>query len=234
MIFLNLVINVPKDKFNLLESEYKQFFTKGNINNVFVAKRNNISISLYKTGKLVLQGLQESDLQKEKESILSMVFDSKETLILGFDETGRSEVIGPFVITGLLGQNKDLAIVRDSKKTDDLDKAKSRVDSGSLGYITLVLNPKLIDKLRSEEISLNNMEERFIVNAKKFFEDLQLDFKTIVDGSPLNSKKISVEYIPKADDLVPCVSAASITSKTIRDFSKNKDKRETWNIKKKD
>lgn len=232
MIFLNLVINVPKDKFNLLENEYKNYFTKDNINSVFVAKRNNISISLYKTGKLVLQGLSEDNLNNEKTKILGMVFDSKEELILGFDETGRSEVIGPFVITGLLGQNKDLAIVRDSKKTDDLDKAKSRVDSGSLGYITLVLNPKLIDRLRSEEISLNDMEERFIVNIKKFFEEMNLEFRTIIDGSPLNSKKIGVEYTPKADDLIPCVSAASITSKTIRDFSKNKDKRETWNIKK--
>jgi len=230
---LNLVINVPKDKFNSLEQDYKLLLTKTNQNTIFVAKKNDITISLYKTGKTVLQGLNEDNLHKEKQHILDLVFDPKEELILGFDETGRSEIEGPFVITGLLGENKDLAIVRDSKKTDHLDKAKQRVDSGALGYITFVLNPKLIDKLRSEEITLNDMEERFIVNAKKTFEDLHLRFKTIVDGSPLNSNKINVDYIPKADDLVPCVSAASIISKTIRDDSKNKDKRETWNVKKK-
>lgn len=231
---MNLVINIPKDKFNLLEKEYENFMTKANQNTIFVANKNKITISLYKTGKLVLQGLLEEDLQKEKEFILSKVFDSKEELILGIDEVGRSEIQGPFVITALFGQNKDLAIVRDSKKTDNIEKAKERVDSSTLGYITFVLNPKLIDKLRAEEITLNDMETAFIQNAKKTFEELNLKFNTIVDGNALNSKNIGVEYKPKADDLIPVVSAASIISKTIRDDSKNKDKRETWNVKKKD
>jgi len=232
--FLNLVINVPKDKFNLLENEYKNYFCKPVQNTIFVAKKNDITISLYKTGKLVLQGLLEEDLQKEKETILDIVFSAKEELILGIDETGRSELIGPFVITAMFGQNKDLAIVRDSKKTEHIDKAKARVDSGALGYITFVLNPKLIDMLRSEEVTLNDIEVAFIKNAQKTFKDLDLKFKTIVDGSALNSKKIDVEYTPKADDLIPTVSAASIISKDIRDNSKNKDKRQTWNVKKKD
>jgi len=230
---MNLVINVPKNKFNILEERYKDCFSKQNQNTLFVAKKEEITISLYKTGKLVLQGFKEEELIKEKEAILSLVFDSKESLILGFDEVGRSELNGPFVITGLLGKNKDLAIVRDSKKTDNLEKAKTRVDSGALGYISFILNPKLIDLLRANEVSLNKMEEAFIVNTKKLFEDLGLDFKTIVDGNALNSNNIKVEYMPKADDLIPTVSAASITSKTIRDFSKNKDKRESWNIKEK-
>ncbi len=231
---MNLVINIPKDKFNILEQEYKLVMSKQNQDTLFVAKNKDITISLYKTGKLVLQGLNEEDLNKEKELILSKVFDSKEELILGFDETGRSEIEGPFVITGLLGENKDLAIVRDSKKTDHLEKAKARVDSGAFGYITFVLNPQLIDRLRSGEITLNDIEERFIRNTQKTFEDLDLKFNTIVDGAQLNSNKINVTYLPKADDLVPCVSAASIISKTIRDDSKNKDTRKTWNVKKKE
>lgn len=228
---MNLVINIPKDKFNLLENEYKVYLSKGNQNTLFVAKKKDITISLYKTGKLVLQGLNELDLEIEKKKILDKVFDTKEEYILGVDETGRSELIGPMVITGLFGKNKDLAIVRDSKKTDNLDKAKTKVDSGSLGYITFVLNPNLIDLLRANEITLNDIETAFIVNVKKTFEDLDLKFKTIVDGNALNSKNINVEYMPKADDLVPCVSAASIISKTTRDDSKNKDTRKTWNVK---
>lgn len=230
---MNLVINVPKDKFNLLENEYKAYLIKENQNTLFVAKKNDLTISLYKTGKLVIQGLNELDLENEKKIILEKVFDTKEEYILGFDETGRSELQGPMVITGLFGKNKDLAIVRDSKKTDNIEKAKLRVDSGALGYIAFVLNPNFIDLLRANEITLNDIETIFIVNAKKTFEDLNLKFRTIVDGNALNSKKIDVEYMPKADDLVPTVSAASIISKTIRDDSKNKDTRKTWNIKNK-
>jgi ribonuclease HIII len=228
---MNLVINIPKDKFNLLEQEYSEYMSNKNQNTLFVARRNNISISLYKTGKLVLQGLNEMDLENEKKFILNLTFDSKEEFILGFDEVGRSEIIGPMVITGLFGQNKDLAIVRDSKKTDNFEKAKLYVDSGALGYITFVLNPNLIDYLRSKNISLNTIEEKFISNSKKVFEDLNLEFKAIVDGSALNSNNIGVEYKIKADDLIPVVSAASIISKTIRDASKNKDSRKTWNVK---
>jgi ribonuclease HII len=230
---MNLVINIPNDKFNLLENEYKLYLTKANQNTLFVAKKKDITISLYKTGKLVIQGLNDLDLELEKKAILEKVFDSKEEYILGFDETGRSELIGPMVITGLFGKNKDLAIIRDSKKTDDLNKAKMRVDSGALGYVTFVLNPNFIDLLRSNEKTLNDIEEKFIVNAKRLFEDLDLEFKSIVDGKALNSKDIKVEYKVKADDLIPVVSAASITSKTIRDFSQNKDTRKTWNIKSK-
>jgi len=229
---MNLVINVPKDKFNLLENEYKDYFTKPSQNTIFTAHKKDITISLYKTGKTVLQGLNEIDLNKEKERILEKVFDSKEEFILGFDETGRSELVGPFVITGLFGKNKDLAIVRDSKKTDHLDKAKARVDSGSFGHITFVLNPNFIDLLRANEKTLNDIEEKFIVNAKKTFEDLNLDFRVIVDGQALNSKDIKVEYKVKADDLIPTVSAASIIAKTTRDASLNKDTRKSWNVKK--
>lgn len=228
---MNLVINIPKDKFNLLEINYKDYISKGNANTVFIAKKNNLTISLYKTGKLVLQGLKESDIEKEKEKIIGQVFDSREEFILGFDETGRSEITGPFVITGMLGENKDLAIVRDSKKTDNIEKAKARVDSGALGYVTFTLNPKLIDYLRTKGVTLNTMEETYIFKIKELFEDLNLDFKTIVDGNPLSSKKIGAKYIPKADDLIPVVSAASIISKSFRDYSKNKDKRKTWNTK---
>jgi hypothetical protein len=210
---MNLVINIPNDKFNLLENEYKLYLTKANQNTLFVAKKKDITISLYKTGKLVIQGLNDLDLELEKKAILEKVFDSKEEYILGFDETGRSELIGPMVITGLFGKNKDLAIIRDSKKTDDLNKAKMRVDSGALGYVTFVLNPNFIDLLRSNEKTLNDIEEKFIVNAKRLFEDLDLEFKSIVDGKALNSKDIKVEYKVKADDLIPVVSAASIISK---------------------
>lgn len=229
---MNIVLNIPKDKFNLLEEVYKKYFSNTTQNTLFVAKKENITISLYKTGKLVLQGLNELELEFEKEKILEKVFDSNEEFILGFDEVGRSELQGPMVITGLFGQNKDLAIVRDSKKTDNIEKAKLNVDSGALGYITFVLNPNFIDYLRSKNITLNTIEEKFISNSKRVFEDLNLKFKAIVDGSALNSNNIGVEYKIKADDLIPVVSAASIISKTIRDNSKNKDPRKTWNVKK--
>jgi len=231
VIRLNLVINIPKNKFSIVEAKYKTNFIKPAQNTVFVAKKDNTTISLYKTGKIVLQGTSEEELNKEKQEILDLVFDPKEELILGIDETGRSEITGPFVITALLGQNKDLAIVRDSKKTMNLEKAKERVDSSAFGYITLVLNPRLIDNLRSKGFTLNDIEIHFIVNARNLFEELSVKFKTIVDGMPLDSKNINVEYLPKGDDLVPCVSAASIIAKSTRDSCKNKDKRETWNTK---
>ncbi len=229
---MNTVLNIPKDKFSFVEKYLQKEKTK-NANEFvyFSAKKENVSYSLFSTGRLVMQGNNEDALEKEKQTILNLVYTENKELILGFDETGRSEVSGPFVMTGVLGIEKNLATLRDSKKTSNISEAKKDADKGSLAQICFVLNPKIVDQLRSDGISLNDMEYSFITNAKKIFEELGIKCKTIVDGSPLNSKKANWEYLPKADDKVCTVSAASVVAKDIRDKSGNKDKRNTWNIK---
>lgn len=232
---MNVVINIPNDKFSFVEKYLSKEKTK-NANEFvyFSAKKDGVSYSLFTTGRLVMQGNNEDTLEKEKKAILNLVYSENKDLILGFDETGRSEISGPFVICGVLGKEKNLATLRDSKKTSNISDAKKEADKGSLAQVSLALNSETVDLLRSNGISLNDMEYAFISNAKKVFDDLGLKFKTIVDGCPLNSKKASWEYLPKADDKINTVSAASVIAKDIRDCSGNKDKRKTWNVKDKD
>ncbi len=229
---MNLVLNIPKDKFNILKIIYQNnLFENKNINVELIIKKNNITITLYKTGKLVIQGNLENELEFEKQFILNNIFTNSKNYILGFDETGRSELIGPFVISGVFGENKNLITLRDSKKTTNIQKAKEEVDKYSLGYCSLVLNPNFIDLLRTNNLSLNDIEQKFILKVYELFKEYNLDFEGIIDGQELNSKKIPLKHIIKADDLVPIVSSASIISKYIRDDSKNKNERKTWNIK---
>ncbi len=234
MTTYNAVLTIPKDKINVV-ADYLEKYKIDNTNQhiIICAKLNKTSFSLFKSGKLVLQGPNKEEIEIEKIKILENIFDKKENLILGFDEVGRSEIEGPFVISGVLGFNEELMELRDSKKTTDIENAKDKADKNSLSNITLTLNPKLIDMLRGKNINLNKMETEFILSAKSFFEKMGIDFETIIDGQPLNSDLKNVKFIKKADDTVPVVATASIIAKSTRDHSYNKDKKQSWNIKEK-
>jgi ribonuclease HII len=231
----NIVLNVPKDQLGKIK-EFVYKYEPLEANSPYMelrCKSKDAFFTLFKTGKLVIQGKNEEKLEKIKDKIIKKISDGTESLILGIDETGRSELEGPFVITAMLGKNNELMETRDSKKTNKMEKSKEAVDKSALGHVSFVLNPKLIDKLRTEGITLNQIEVNFAEKMLELFETYNLDFETIFDGSALNSKvNKKIKFIEKADDTISTVSAASIISKTTRNESKNKDKRQTWNVKK--
>lgn len=234
MVTYNTVLTLPKDKIETVAKHLDKHKVKNtNQHIILCAKHDNVSFNLFKTGKLVLQGPNKEEIELEKESILSNIFNIKEKIILGFDEVGRSELTGPFVICGLLGYNEELMELRDSKKTSDIENAKQKADKQALGYMTLTLNPRFVDMLRGKEINLNKMESEFIAATKSFIDKLDLNIETIVDGQALNKdlNLKEIKFIKKADDTVPVVAAASIVAKSVRDNSKNDDKRKTWNVK---
>ena len=81
----------------MLEFEYKEYLSKGNLNTIFVAKKT-ILLFLYIKLEACSSRFKWIGFRNWKKQILEKVFDNKEEYILGFDETGRSELIGPMVI----------------------------------------------------------------------------------------------------------------------------------------
>jgi len=106
---------VPKIK-NFLNS-----FEKKETTTQFQELRSKIgksTITLYSSGKIVIQG---TDHEKVKQQILNSLSLKKE-LMIGVDEVGRGEDFGPFVICGVIGDKNKLRELRDSKKTKKIDE----------------------------------------------------------------------------------------------------------------
>jgi len=182
------------------------------------------NVTLFKSGKLLIQG-KNAELVKEK--ILKEVKTSEE-LVLGIDETGRGENFGPLIVAGVLGISGDLRELRDSKKTRNIAE-KAGIARKKAKWFFIEIPAREIDALRELGKNLNTIEANAINQIITHFRKLEKNsFKIVIDGASIKGVIGKVEFLPKADDLVPQVAAASIIAKSARNESTDKGKRETW------
>src|SRR3989344_7744874 len=152
----------------------------------------------------------------------------KPEIVLGIDETGRGELKGPMVIAAVLGDSNKLRELRDSKKTSKISEKEKIVTENSLSQVVVSLNAEMIDILRSNGKTLNEIEAVVIDKISEMFSGLDLDVKVKVDGSALNTKNKKIEFIVKGDDLEPAIGAASVLAKNYRNNSADSRERKTW------
>ncbi len=187
-------------------------------------KYMDCTITLYSSGKLVIQG----DKHKEVASEILSNFGMPSQIIVGIDETGRGEKEGPFVVSAVLADKSKLLSFRDSKKTADISSAASSVTEKALSIATFSVNAELIDILRAKGMNMNEIQATAIDSAAYYFRSLWPEAEIIVDGSPIKTKTKNLNFTIKADDINPVVGAASIIAKETRDASKDKKERKTW------
>lgn len=180
------------------------------------------TVTLYKTGKLVIQGRQ---CRKVADEILKKML-SREELILGIDEAGRGEHFGNFTIAAVLADKNRMRELRDSKKIKRLEEKLKIVEENSLASVVVSFSPEFIDEARRAGITMNELQKRFIDFAPKLFKITGKSFKIHVDGSPI--KGCNAEFIVHGDDKCPVIGAASVLAKSARDKSQNKKIRKTW------
>ncbi len=186
---------------------------------------NGCTVTLYSTGKLVIQG-------KGEESIKHFIMDRlglKEELLLGIDEAGRGESTGSMTVSLVLGDKNRLRELRDSKKVSDLDKKESIVTKNALATATFSFSSRYIDFVRKKGVTLNELQRRVIEHAPRVFLFEGEKLKLKVDGRRLRGAPKEVEFVVKGDDLDPVIGAASVLAKVAREKSGDKGKRETWN-----
>ncbi|HLD59159.1 MAG TPA: DUF3378 domain-containing protein [archaeon] len=194
------------------------------------AEIEGCAVTLYKSGKLLIQGKSH---EKAKQKILA-AFEEKSELVLGIDETGRGESFGSLVVAGVLGETSRLRELRDSKKTKNISEKSALAEKNLLGKKIIEISASKIDSLRQSGKNLNLIEAEAMNEIISFFEKNfpEKKFRIIIDGSRIRGvKEKRAEFLPKADDKIVQVSAASVLAKNVRDKSPDSEKRKTWKTK---
>ncbi len=185
-------------------------------------KARNCVVTLYSSGKLVIQGLQ---CKKVKEFILSELGLPRE-LQLGIDETGRGERSGPLVIAGVLGDKNKLRELRDSKKTANIGQKREIASKNALAIATVEFSPEFIDHSRKKGVTVDELQAK-AARAINLALNPKSEWPVLVDGKALKGCN-GFKFVVKGDDIEPVIGAASVIAKNARENSANKEKRQTW------
>jgi len=146
--------------------------------------------------------------------------------ICGVDEAGKGAVIGPMVVAGVLVEDEEALReigVRDSKKLSRRRREElfHRITS-SCSVEVIEISAKELDEMMKER----TINEILLDAHSKIIESLKPDVAYVDSVDVLEERfrdrlrrKLGCEIISKhgADELYPCVSAASIVAKVIRD-----------------
>jgi len=149
--------------------------------------------------------------------------------LIGIDEAGRGPVLGPLVVAAVKVADEDSLLelgVKDSKKLTPNRRERLYQDLKTCCEIaTESISAYDIDKLR-RRMTLNQIEKQLFVKAIE-----QLGYKNekvFIDCFDPNEERLTIELRSlivnaelsarhRAEDLFPCVAAASIVAKVNRD-----------------
>ncbi|MCX6802317.1 MAG: DUF3378 domain-containing protein [Candidatus Diapherotrites archaeon] len=185
-------------------------------------KAHGCTVTLYSSGKLVIQGAEE---EKVKEFVLSKMCQVQE-ISIGIDEVGRGEGFGPLVVAGVLGDRNRLRELRDSKKTGAIEDKKNIVSGNALAIATVEFSSEFVDMARRKGFTLDELQAK-AAKGIAFALNPSNEWPVVVDGKPLKGCN-GFEFLVKGDDLDPVVGAASVAAKSAREKSKDNGKRKTW------
>ncbi|HJH28986.1 MAG TPA: ribonuclease HIII [Methanosarcinaceae archaeon] len=236
------VLLIEKFKFINLESHLKRnnFSFETRPNAVFLAKKEGITVTLYKSGKLLITGKNVDDFKAyclenfchqtkfvDKSQIDSsiQVFEAR----IGTDESGKGDYFGHLSIAGVFvdSENTEQKLidigVKDSKLLSDtsivkLDKQIKKLCRTS----TISISPNKYNELYTKLENLNKLlawgharaiENLLQVNdCEKVISDQFGDEKLIENALMKNGKKIDLIQMPHAESDV-AVAAASIIAR---------------------
>ena len=157
----------------------------------------------------------------------------KKNLLIGIDEVGRSSVIGPFVIAGVLADEDIIEAweeigVTDSKQIGNRNKIKELseyIKSTALAYNIQIADAQEVDKY----VSVGQYDVLERDRARKIICTIgRYDCTVLLDGANIFNKKFLDEFrnsryafdakaYKSADCLYIVVGAASIIAKNMRD-----------------
>lgn len=133
--------------------------------------------------------------------------------MIGIDEAGRGALAGPMVIAACK-LNKKVNSLNDSKKLSD-KKRESLYEELILKSTYKII---FIDNVTIDKIGLSLSYKQALDEIKEYFKDYNDEL--LFDGNTDYKSGINTQV--NADEIFPCVMAASILAKVSRDrFMKN-------------
>lgn len=202
----------------------------------FSANKEKVSCTLYKSGKLVVQGKNKDDFitfYLEPEILTSFDYNYPAASLdltphIGVDEAGKGDFFGPLCIAGVYASENDMRLlkelgVKDSKKMNDgvLCKLAVKIRQQFAHHIVKI-NPAKYNELYTQFRNLNRLlgwghatviESLFNkTQCKKIVIDQFADESIVIEA--LKRKKVSLDLTQKhhaEEDLA--VAAASILAR---------------------
>lgn len=203
---------------------------------IFSGKGPGVSCTLYKSGKLTVQGKEMDafiEYYLEPEILHSFNYKYQElahdqTARIGIDESGKGDFFGPLCIAGVFAQKDDIGKlhylgVRDSKKLSDSSIVKiGEIIKAEFHHHIVKINPKKYNELYQQFHNLNRLLAWGHATAIENLAQKSQCNVVIIDQfadedvvlTALKRKKLEVELTQRhrgEEDLV--VAAASILAR---------------------
>lgn len=223
----NYSLSISPEQLNTLIQAYKSFEREASNRYVaFSAVKNGITIHAYKTGKVVLQGDYEQELNHIK-SILGI----ETYAAIGSDEVGTGDLFGPIVVCSAYVSKEDIVFleslgVKDSKAmTDAMISKIGPILANRLIHSILILNPEKYNEMVRKGYNMNKIKAYLHNHAIiKTSEKLADKVPVILDQfceppiyfNYLKTEKLiyrDIQFYTKAESVHISVAAASIIAR---------------------
>ncbi len=201
------------------------------------AQNKEITVTLYKSGKVLVQGKNADEFiarfinpsfQPQDKPKSNVSQNSPYSSWIGTDESGKGDYFGPLVIAGVLAESKNLEKlsklgIQDSKKLSDplIRKIAPEIKNNAV-FSIVTINPAKYNELYKKIGNLNNLlawgHARSIENILKkkpcnnALSDKFGNESLIKNALLKNGKNINLEQRTKAEDDI-AVAAASIIAR---------------------
>ncbi|HHY96748.1 MAG TPA: ribonuclease HIII [Acholeplasma sp.] len=224
----NLTLNLSKGQLEALKTLYQENLIKVEQPYIFFAAvHNDVKITAFNTGKVVIQG---QEINSEVIAIKAYL-NIKNYAAIGSDEVGTGDVFGPVVVCSVYASESDVEYleslnVRDSKNMSNQDIIKiAPVIAKKLIHSLVILPPEKYNEKIKEGLNLNKIKA-FLHNYAIIKTSAKIDrqLPVIVDQfclpshyyNYLKDEKIvyrDIEFHTKAETVHISVAAASIIAR---------------------
>ena len=243
---MTFTITLSNNQINKIISQYECNRNDSNVTNnytLFRAKIKSTTLTIFKTGKLLLQGNDIIPVQNEIEQLLNL----KPSLnikantkiisigknIIGTDEVGTGDYFGGIVVcASLVEKDKILELtkmgIKDSKEiTDEKIKILGKYLIENIKHTVLLLYNKKYNQIYSKTMNLNKIKailhNKVILNFLNKYPNTNFD-KIVIDSfcqtnkyfeylENINETYKTVELIEKAENKYISVAASSIIAR---------------------